>query len=349
MKITSVGTAFPKHAYTQRQLTEALLHVWEKKYFNVERLRLLHQNLLVGTRRFCIPLEEIAELKGLESRTSHYITHAVNLGEEAVFNALKRVGLWPDQVDHLFFTSVTGIATPSIDARLVNRLKMKSNIRRTPIFGLGCLGGAAGIARAMDYVKAYPDHIAVLLSVELCSLTIQKNDLTIPNIVGTGLFGDGAAAVVVVGANVQLEGPQAIATHSAFYPDTERIMGWDIVDEGFKIILSPNVPKVVKDHAKTDVHAFLEAAGLSLEQISHYICHPGGPKVLEALQDTLGVSAEKLKLSWQTLKEMGNLSSTSVLLVLKETMERFQPKSGEYGLLMAMGPGFCSEWVLLQW
>ncbi|MBF0287487.1 MAG: type III polyketide synthase [SAR324 cluster bacterium] len=349
MKIISVGTAFPKYEYTQRQLTEALLHVWKKKYFNVERLRLLHQNLLVGTRRFCIPLEEIAELQGLESRTNHYITHAVNLGEEAIFNALETVGLWPDQVDHLFFTSVTGIATPSIDARLVNRLKMKNSIRRTPIFGLGCLGGAAGIARAMDYVKAYPDHIAVLLSVELCSLTIQKNDLTIPNIVGTGLFGDGAAAVVIAGANVELEGPKAITTRSAFYPETERIMGWDIVDEGFKIVLSPHVPKVVTTHAKTDVQIFLGAVGLSLEQIEHYICHPGGPKVLEALQETLGISAEKLKLSWQTLREMGNMSSTSVLLVLKETMERSNPETGDYGLLMAMGPGFCSEWVLLQW
>ncbi len=350
MKIASIGTAFPTNEYSQQELTDALLAGWKKRrYFNLDRLRLFHQNLLVGSRRFCITIEELAELEGFKARNEAYVTHALDLGEKALLNALEAVGLKPDQVDHLFFTSVTGIAVPSIDARLINRLKMKPTIRRTPLFGLGCLGGAAGIARAADYVKAYPDQIAVLLSVELCSLTMQKDDWSISNIVGTGLFGDGAAAVVIAGRNVDLKGPQILKTLSSFYPDTERIMGWDIVDEGFKIVLSPKVPNMVKTHAKTDVTRILEEANLSLKQIHHYICHPGGPKVLEALQETLKISKEQLKWSWQTLKEIGNLSSTSVLLVLKETMEMSSPQSGEYGMLMAMGPGFCSEWVLLQW
>ena len=350
MKIASVGTAFPANEYSQKQLTNALLEGWQKRrYFNWDRLRLFHQNLQVGSRRFCVTIEELAAMEGFKTRNEYYLTHALDLGEKALLQALQAVGLAPDQIDHLFFTSVTGIAVPSIDARLINRINMKQTIRRTPMFGLGCLGGAAGIARAADYVKAYPDHIAVLLSVELCSLTMQKDDWSISNIIGTGLFGDGAAAVVIAGKDVALSGPHIVNTMSSFYPDSERIMGWDMVDEGFKIVLSPHVPQMVKMHAKTDAVRFLEEANVSLNSIHHYICHPGGPKVLEALQDTLHISKEQLQLSWQSLKEIGNLSSTSVLLVLKETMETSAPQVDDYGLLMALGPGFCSEWVLLRW
>lgn len=350
MKIASVGTAFPPHEYSQKELTEALLSAWKKKrYLNLGRLRLFHKNLQVDSRRFCVTLEELATLEGFQSRNDRYIAHALDLGEEAILKALQAVDLKPEHVDHLFFTSVTGIATPSIDARLLNRLGMKSTLRRTPIFGLGCLGGAAGIARAVDYVKAYPEQIAVLLSIELCSLTLQKDDLSVSNIVGSGLFGDGAAAVVVAGAQTDLEGPKVLHTMSSFYADSERVMGWDIVNEGFKIVLSPKVPDMVKRHAQKDALRFLGETQTALEQIRHYICHPGGPKVLEALQEALGLSKDQVRLSWKTLEEIGNLSSTSVLLVLKETMETSQPRSGDHGLLMAMGPGFCSEWVLLQW
>ncbi len=350
MHVTRVAAAFPEHEYNQAELTAALDTHWRKGFFNPERLALFHQNLAVRSRRFCVSLDEMAALNGFGGRNDLWIKHATDLGEQALRAALDGAGLEPGQIDHIFFTTVTGLATPSIDARLINRLRMRSDVRRTPLFGLGCLGGAAGIARAADYTRAYADRIAVLLSVELCSLTVQKEDVSIANIVSTGLFGDGAASVIVGGAqSAAASGPRVLATHASFYPDSERVMGWDMVDDGFKIVLSPNVPKMVRAHAPVDFARLCQIAGIPRESVRHFICHPGGPKVLEALSASLALPAGALDHSWNSLREIGNLSSTSVLLILREFLETVRPAPGEIGVLMAMGPGFCSEWVLLQW
>ena len=218
-----------------------------------------------------------------------------------------------------------------------------------PIFGLGCVAGAAGIARAADYVKAYPDQVAVLLSVELCSLTLQREDLSIPNLIASGLFGDGAAAVVVVGAERAASGPEILASRSVFYPDSEQVMGWDISERGFRIVLSAEVPDVARDLLRGDVDRFLADHGLTIADVGSWVCHPGGPKVLEAMQEGLGLPPGALDVTWRSLREVGNLSSTSVLLVLEDTMEHHRPPAGTYGVLLAMGPGFCSELVLLRW
>jgi alkylresorcinol/alkylpyrone synthase len=262
---------------------------------------------------------------------------------------LGRAGLSTDDVDAILFVTVTGVATPSIDARLMNRLALPSDVKRMPIFGLGCVAGAAGIARAADYVRAYPDQVALLLSVELCSLTLQREDLSIPNLIASGLFGDGAAAVLVVGDERQAAGPRIVASRSIFYRDSERVMGWDISEDGFRIVLSADVPQVVRDHLREDVDAFLAGHGLSRKEIASWVCHPGGPKVLEAMEETLELPEGALAVTWKSLREVGNLSSTSVLLVLADTLESHRPPPGSYGMLLAMGPGFCSELVLLQW
>jgi alkylresorcinol/alkylpyrone synthase len=266
-----------------------------------------------------------------------------------VCEALDRSNLTVDDIDCLFTVTVTGVATPSLDARLMNRLGLPSRVKRVPIFGLGCVAGAAGIARAADYVRAFPDHVAVLLSVELCSLTLQRQDLSIPNLIASGLFGDGAAAAVVVGANRNADGPRIIDTRSVFYPESEDVMGWDISESGFRIVLSAHVPEMVRRHLRGDVDAFLADHGLTRRDIRSWISHPGGPRVLEAMQDTLGLPDDALESSWRSLREVGNLSSTSVLMVLEETLERSIAEPGTYGLMVAMGPGFCSELVLLQW
>jgi alkylresorcinol/alkylpyrone synthase len=210
------------------------------------------------------------------------------------------------------------------------------------------VAGAAGLARVADYLRAYPDHVGVLLSVELCSLTVQREDLSVPNLIATGLFGDGAAAAVLIGANRPCAGPRIVATRSVFYPDTERVMGWDISESGFRVVLSADVPTVVLEHVGGDVDAFLEEQGLSRGDIARWISHPGGPKVLQAMQQALGLSDADLEASWRSLRETGNLSSASVLMVLEDTMGR-PPAQGSYGLVVAMGPGFCAELVLLQW
>ncbi|HYG62430.1 MAG TPA: 3-oxoacyl-[acyl-carrier-protein] synthase III C-terminal domain-containing protein [Thermoanaerobaculia bacterium] len=351
MRIAAVGRALPPHYYDQQTLLEALRRRWSDRYFNLERLERLHQNVLVGGRHLALPIEEYDGLTTWGRANDAWIRVAQEVGEQAVLDGLARAGLSPADVDALIFVTVTGVATPSIDARLVNRLGLPPRVKRLPIFGLGCVAGAAGIARAADYVRAYPDQVAVLLSVELCSLTLQPEDLSIPNLIASGLFGDGAAAAVVTGGDrpVPSPGPRVVATRSVFYPDSERVMGWDISESGFRIVLSAEVPQVVREFLRRDVDAFLADQGLSRDDISSWVCHPGGPKVLEAMQESLELPAGALDVTWRSLKEVGNLSSTSVLLVLADTLEAHRPAPGSWGMLLAMGPGFCSELVLLQW
>jgi alkylresorcinol/alkylpyrone synthase len=347
--IAGVGRAFPEHYYDQETLLTAFRELWARRHHNLDRLEALHRNVLVGGRHLALPLEQYAGLTTWGQANDAWIRVALDVGETAMREALGAAGLGVEDVDALIFVTVTGIATPSIDARLVNRMGLPRRIKRMPIFGLGCVAGAAGVARAADYVRAWPGEVAVLLSVELCSLTVQRQDLSIPNLIATGLFGDGAAAVVVVGAERPARGPRIVATRSVFYPDSEEVMGWEISEEGFRVVLSADVPNVVLEHARRDVDAFLAEHGLSRAEIEVWISHPGGPKVLGALEQALELPDGALEASWRTLREVGNLSSTSVLLVLKEALEERCPAPGAYGLMLAMGPGFCSELVLLRW
>ncbi len=348
MRIAAVGDAFPEHYYAQDQLIDAFKKHWAKRHFNVGRLESLHKNVLVGGRHLALPIEAYEELDSFTEANDAYIRCAVDLGTCAIEKALGEAALKPRDVDHLFFVSTTGVATPSIDARLLNRLAFRRDVRRTPIFGLGCAAGAAGIVRASDYLRGYPDQVALLLSVELCSLTLQREDLSIPNIIASGLFGDGAAAVVLTGGELDGEGPQIIATRSVFYPDTERVMGWDVTAAGLKVVLSAEIPEIVRENVRGDVECFLGDCGVPRKASVRYICHPGGPKVLEAFEEALSLPENALEASWRTLEREGNLSSASVLLVLRDTL-RAPPPQGAFGLLMALGPGFCAELVLLRW
>ena len=357
--IAGVGSAFPQHYYDQETLLAALRGYWEPRYFNLDRIEQLHRNVLVGGRHLALPIEEYPALTTFGQSNSAWIRVAEEIGGEAVVAALGACGLAMTDVDALFFVTVTGIATPSIDARLINRLGLRSDLKRIPIFGLGCVAGAAGIARAADYVRGFPEEVAVLLSVELCSLTLQRHDLSIPNLIASGLFGDGAAAAVVVGMDRAQNlpvlpskcppGPEIVATRSIFYPHSERVMGWDISESGFQIVLSADVPKVVEEHLRADVDAFLGERGLARHDIASWVCHPGGPKVLEAMAKALETPEGALALTWKSLREVGNLSSTSVLLVLEATLAERRPPAGSLGMLLALGPGFCSELVLLRW
>ena len=348
--VRSAGTALPPHYADQETLIASFRTHWAKEHFNVERLEELHRAVQVGGRHLAVPLDDYPGLVDLKSRNDAWIRVATDVGEQAVRTALGRAGLRPADVDHLFFVTVTGIATPSIDARLMNRLGLRPDVKRTPIFGLGCVAGAAGTARASDVLRAFPDQVAVLLSVELCSLTLQREDHSIANIIASGLFGDGAAALVLSGAERPAPGaPRIIDTRSVFYPDSERVMGWDVVNGGFKVVLSARVPEVVCAHVRQDVGDFLAAHGLRTRDIRHWIAHTGGPKVLEAFESPLELPEGALDRSWMSLRETGNLSSASVLFVLDSLLASGEARPGDFGLLMAMGPGFCSELVLLRW
>jgi len=349
MQIASAASAFPKHYYSQKFLLEQLQQYWGERLRNPQMLARLHRNVAVEGRHLAIPYEKYYDLKTWGCANDVWIQVAQELGEQALCRALHHAGLEPKNLGALFFTSVTGISSPSIDALLINRMGLPQNIKRLPIFGLGCVAGAAGIARAADYVRAYPEQAAALVSVELCSLTIQREDLSVANLISSGLFADGSAAVVVTGDELQATGPEIVATRSVFYPETEQMMGWKVSERGFSIVLSPQVPTLIRENLGKDVDAFLADHGHKRSEIGSWVLHTGGPKVLEATADALNLHDGQLDASWDCLKRVGNLSSASVLVVLEDVMRNRRPEPGTLGLLAAMGPGFCSELVLLKW
>ena len=351
LRIAAVGRALPSHRYDQEELLLALRAHWKRHGAggNTRRLEALHRSVLVGSRHLALPIDGYERVAAFGDSNDAWIEIAQQLGGDAVESALAASGVDRDRVGALFFVTTTGVATPSIDALLMNRLDLPRSVKRMPMFGLGCVAGAAGVARAADYVRAFPEEAAVLLSVELCSLTLQSGDHSVANQIASGLFGDGAAAVVITGERIDADGPSIIATRSCFYSNTERVMGWDVTERGFSIVLSPEVPAMVSRHLKEDVERFLADHGVAREDVASWVCHPGGPKVIEALAVTFGLDNGELEPVWNSLREVGNLSSASVLFILADTMESRRPRPGSVGLMMAMGPGFCSEILLLEW
>ncbi|HEY0095326.1 MAG TPA: type III polyketide synthase, partial [Archangium sp.] len=265
--IRAVERLLPPHYASQDQIIGALRDMWATRHFNIERLEELHRSVQVDGRFLALPIEQYPSLVTFQQRNDAWIQVAMELGEQVVRRALDRTGLTPRDVDHVYFVTVTGIATPSIDVRLMNRLGMRPDMKRTPIFGLGCVAGAAGTARASDYLRAWKGQTALLIAVELCSLTLQREDLSIPNIIASGLFGDGAACVVLQGGERAGAGPRVVATRSVLYPNTERIMGWDVVDSGFKVVLSAKVPQLVREKLRGDVEPFLAEHGLTVRDV----------------------------------------------------------------------------------
>jgi alkylresorcinol/alkylpyrone synthase len=355
MHIVSVGTALPPHHVDQDTLIAAFEGLWAREHHNARRVRQLHQAVQVGGRYLALPMDDYARPRTFGETNDAFIRVGLEVGEAALRDALASAGLGVTDVDALYVSSVTGVAAPSLDARLFHRMGLRDDLVRVPMFGLGCVAGAAGLSRVADYLRAWPDKVAVLLCVELCSLTLQREDLSVANLISSGLFGDGAAAVVCVGdvaaARLGLagRGPRVVASASRLYPDSERVMGWDIGASGFKVVLDKSVPDVVHRYLRADVDGFLARQGLALPDIASWVCHPGGPKVLTAFESALDLPREALARTWSSLHEVGNLSSASVLFVLADTLRNGRPPAGTHGMLLALGPGFCSELVLMAW
>lgn len=351
--IAAVAPVVPRHRYPQQEITDAFATMVLGESGSQALLRRVHAAAGVRQRHLAMPLEEYAGLTGFQAANDTFIEVGLDLAAEAVTRALADAALSPQDVDLVLMTSVTGIAAPSLDARLVGRVGLRPDVKRLPLFGLGCVAGAAGISRVHDVLRGDPDGVALLVSVELCSLTVQRDDASVANQVASGLFGDGAAAVVLTGAGrpaaAGLAAPEVVATRSRLYPDTERVMGWDIGGSGFRIVLDASVADVVRSNLDIDVKGFLADHHLCPEDVARWISHPGGPKVLDAVAETLNLPDGALAHSWESLAEVGNLSSSSVLHVLAATLADTPPPPGSYGLLLAMGPGFCAELVLLRW
>jgi alkylresorcinol/alkylpyrone synthase len=349
MRIASAASAFPAHYHDQDAIRRRIERMWADAPDVLRRLPTLFANCGVEGRHFALPLERYEELTTFGQFNDEWIRCATELGERAVRLALERAKLRPEDVDAIFFSTVTGLSAPSLDARLANRIPFRSDVRRVPMFGLGCVAGAAAVARAADFVRARPDGVALVLTVELCSLNWQRDDRSLANVLSSGLFGDGAGSAVVVGAGRAADGPAIVDTRSVFYPDTEDVMGWRISEHGFHIVLSPAVPAIARERLGVDAERFLADHGLTRRDVGSWVCHPGGPKVLAAARDALGVTDEDLALSWDSLRRAGNLSSASVLLILERTLLERRPAADTLGLMLAMGPGFCSELLLLRW
>lgn len=351
-QLAAVRGVLPEHSYPQAEVTDAFAEVLDSSGVNRELLGRFHTNAGVSHRHLALPLECYWELKDFGAANDEFIRVAMQLGARAVTEALAGAGLAPGDVDLIVSTTITGLAVPSIEARVASAIGLRDDVKRMPLVGLGCVAGAAGVARVHDYLVGHPDDVAVLLSVELCSLTVQRDDTSVANLVASGLFGDGAAAVVMVGERraeaLGLRSPRVVASRSRLYAATERAMGWDVGATGLRIVLGVEVPDLVRANVRGDVDAFLALHGLTRSDIGWWVAHPGGPKVLEAMQEALEVPREALGVTWRSLDQIGNLSSASVLHVLADTLRDHAPEPGSWGLLMAMGPGFCLELVLLR-
>ncbi|MCF6093769.1 type III polyketide synthase [Microaerobacter geothermalis] len=357
--ISSVGVAVPPYRISQDLAKQLVKKLFNHSFRDIDRLLTVFENSQIETRYFSVPPKWFEQDHDQEEKNRLYIETAERLGMEAINKCLDPINLHPSEIDYFIFVSTTGFATPSMDARLINLLNMKPQIKRTPIWGLGCAGGAVGLTRAYEYARAFPDSIVLVLAIELCGLTFLQNDHSKSNLIGTSLFADGAAAVLVMGhealhqrktnlAEIHSPMPQVVDTMSTTWKDSLDVMGWDITNSGLKVIFSRDIPSIVNKWMKSNVLQFLDRFQLSMDDIRHFITHPGGMKVIAAYEESLGIPSQKLSSAKQVLKDYGNMSSPTVLFVLQQVLESPVHK-GDYGLIAALGPGFSSELLLVQW
>ncbi|MEH7176616.1 type III polyketide synthase [Neobacillus vireti] len=358
--ILSIAEAVPPYEIKQEQAMDFARELFTERFKDIERLLKAFQNGQIEKRHMAKNIDWYKEEQSLAEKNNAYIESAVTLGKQAIVNCLKNETFLSreidcQEIDAIIYVSTTGMATPSIEARIMNLLPFRSHTKRIPIWGLGCAGGAAGLSRAFEYCKAYPEAKVLVLSVELCSLTFQRNDFSKSNLIGTSLFADGASCALVCGDEVNLRYlsekktvPEIINTQSTLMPDSLDVMGWDIRNQGLFVVFSRDIPSIIEEWLKPNVSHFLTENGLELEDIEHFIAHPGGKKVIDAYIKSLGIPASMTDISLDVLRNYGNMSSATILYVLKRFMENGGEKNS-YGLCTALGPGFSSELLLLKW
>jgi alkylresorcinol/alkylpyrone synthase len=348
-RILAVGTALPEFRFEQADVRALIKGLFNDGFRDFDRLLAVFDNGHVQARYLSAPLEWFKTNHTWQERNEIYVKTATDLGERAARIALERSGFAASEFGAIFFVSTTGLATPSLDSFLIKRLNLSRHIARIPIWGLGCAGGAAGLNRASEFVRA-TGKPALLIAVELSSLTFQANDVSRPNLIATSLFADGAAAVVI-GPNDSgsSSGPSIIGGSSTLWDDTEDVMGWVVTNTGLQVTLSKSVPNVVEKHIRKDVEMACANHGLHLEQLKHFVTHPGGEKVMEAFRNALELPASAMDDARDILEQHGNMSSPTVLFALERFLQRWpNTPRGEYGLLTAMGPGFSAEHVLFR-
>src|ERR1700760_1872286 len=281
--IAAVATIDLPHKTTQQEVKEQAHRMFSESFPQTDRLIFAFDNTEIKTRNFCKPIPYYTGDTTFEQRNNDYISTALEYSVEAVEKCLEKAGLTKEDITDILFISTSGLATPSMDAQIINRMRLNPHVRRMPLWGLGCAGGVSGMAKASDVAKANPDAIVLLVAVELCSLTLLKNDYSKSNFIGSSLFSDGIAACLVMGDN--RAGDKKViykASSSKLYYDSLEVMGWDFKDTGFKVLFSKDIPTFINDHIRDDIDNFLAAQGLKLSDIKNFIFHPGGKKVLDA-------------------------------------------------------------------
>ncbi len=347
-KIAAIATAVPEFKVEQATVCEIVSNHFSGRLDELKRLLPVFSNAGITTRYFSRPMDWMVQPHSLEERNKAYTHCATNLSAAAALKLIEQNEMSPEDFDYIIYVNTTGLSTPSIDARLINKLSLRPDIHRTPIWGLGCAGGAAGLAHAYRYLLGHPEGKVLLIATELCGLTFLADDYSKSNLVATALFSEGSAAVLLAGDKVDIGGMEIIGTKSTFYPDSLDVMGWNIVSKGLQVIFAQRIPDIVKEHASKDIDDFLRTHSLSLKDISAYLFHPGGTKVIKAYETALDLTNNELSLSWDILSEYGNISSVTVLFILERFMNQNRQGSDGYGLITALGPGFCSESMLIK-
>jgi alkylresorcinol/alkylpyrone synthase len=343
-RILSVASALPPHRVGQEEAKSFARSMFSSGHGDIERLLPIFDNVDIKNRYFCVPAEWFERDHTFPEKNALYVEHALDLSEKAARRALDRVGAGPEEIGAVFFVSTTGISTPSIDSKLIFRLGLSEHTRRVPIWGLGCSAGAAGIARAAEHARLYPDQLVLLVAVELCGLTFQRGDRSKSNLISTSLFADGAAAVLLGGTT----GPEVLGGYSTTWPDTEDVMGWDLVETGLQVQLSKSIPNIVREKFRDNLEEACNSLGLNFDELEHFVLHPGGSKVLDAFEEALGLQAGGLTTSRDVLRDCGNMSSVTVLFILERFLGGGELANGGLGVLSAMGPGFSAEHVFFR-
>jgi alkylresorcinol/alkylpyrone synthase len=314
---------------------------------HLDRLLPLFANTGIRTRRLCKPRDWYATNHGLEEKNEAFIEAATSLCAEAGRELLSRRGLQPSDIDRVYFINTTGLATPSIDARLINVLGLNRQARRTPVWGLGCAGGVSGLAMAAQDMAGRPKQRALVFAAEMCTLTFLADDYSKSNLVATALFADGAAVALVSGDETGDAGYPILGTRSMLFPDSLNVMGWSVVSRGLQVVFDQRIPDIIREHAASELDALLGAHGLTREDVTEFLYHPGGPKVLQAYADAYGVDLDRFHWSREVFTEFGNMSSVTVLYVLERYMRQHPPTQRGRAVVAALGPGFSSEAFLL--
>jgi alkylresorcinol/alkylpyrone synthase len=345
--IAGTATAVPPYLLTRDVVKQHIKDVFSLDGRRLEAIHSVIDNSRIDERHSVFPVEYIIEPRPLAQINNEYREKSFELGLQVTADALAQAEMVPSDVDLLMTVSCTGVMIPSLDAYLATEMGFRPDVRRLPITELGCAAGAAGLAHAWEYLRAFPDRTAMLVAVELPTLTFQRKDFSQANLISAVLFGDGAAGVVVTGR--EAPGPRILASESYLFPNSLDAMGFDLRDSGFHIVLSKDVPQLIRERVKELAEGFLARQGLRREDISAFILHPGGQKLLSFMEAELELSHADTQFSWDVLRRFGNLSSASVLFILQEWLSKREMPSGSYGLLMAFGPGFTAEMILLQW